>query len=89
MAAAEPNVQMRAVMDGLMRKLAESFKVNGLEIDTASSLAAMGVDSLSAIELRKWLSRVVQANVTIFEILQAATLGEFARFVIERSSLLK
>ncbi|KAI0442806.1 polyketide synthase [Xylaria telfairii] len=45
------------------------------DIDTSSGLNTVGVDSLVAVELRNWLSSVVQARVT------------FAKLVAERSAL--
>ncbi|KAJ8119431.1 hypothetical protein ONZ43_g3611 [Nemania bipapillata] len=75
------------VMGALVRKVATLFNLVEAEIDTSSGLSAVGVDSLVAVELRNWLSSVVQAKVTVFEILQTATMREFAKLVTERSAL--
>ncbi|AEO67408.1 polyketide synthase [Thermothielavioides terrestris NRRL 8126] len=86
-AATSPEARAAVVMAGLMHKLAALFNLAEAEIDATGSLAAVGVDSLVAVELRNWLSSVVQAHVTVFEILQAATLREFAALVARRSTL--
>ncbi|KAI8945694.1 hypothetical protein F4801DRAFT_584158 [Xylaria longipes] len=74
------------VMGALVRKIAALFNLVEAEIDTGSGLSAVGVDSLVAVELRNWLSSVVQAKVMVFEILQTATMREFAKLVAERSA---
>ncbi|KAK3944449.1 hypothetical protein QBC46DRAFT_350516 [Diplogelasinospora grovesii] len=76
------------VTGALANKLATLFNLVAAEIDTSSSLSALGVDSLVAVELRNWLSNVVQAKVTIFEILQTATMRDFAGLVMGRSALI-
>jgi hypothetical protein len=76
------------VTGALVTKLASLFNIVAGEIDTGLALSHFGVDSLVAVELRNWLTGVVQAKVTIFEILQSATLSEFAGLVVERSSLI-
>jgi hypothetical protein len=76
------------VTSALTTKLGDLFNVVGSEIDVSMGLSSLGVDSLVAVELRNWLSGVVQAKVTIFEILQSATVKEFAGLVAGRSSLI-
>ncbi|KKK24815.1 hypothetical protein P175DRAFT_0548914 [Aspergillus ochraceoroseus IBT 24754] len=76
------------VTGALAHKLASLFNVAVAEIDTSLGLSNLGVDSLVAVELRNWLSGVVQAKVTIFEILQSATVKEFAGLVAGRSALI-
>ncbi|KAI0015263.1 polyketide synthase [Xylariomycetidae sp. FL0641] len=76
------------VMGGLTARLATLFNLVAADINTAGSLSSLGVDSLVAVELRNWLSTVLQAKVTVFEILQSATLIEFARLVMGRSALI-
>ncbi|KUI53120.1 Lovastatin diketide synthase LovF [Cytospora mali] len=75
------------VMGALTRRLATLFNLVAADIDTSDGMSALGVDSLVAVELRNWLSGVVQAKVTVFEILQTATLREFAKLVVGRSAL--
>lgn len=76
------------VSDALVNKLASIFNIVAAEIDTGLGLSTLGVDSLVAIELRNWLSSVVQAKVTVFEILQSTTVKDFAGLVVGRSALI-
>ncbi|KAL8861949.1 MAG: hypothetical protein Q9178_001819 [Gyalolechia marmorata] len=68
----------------LVNKLAALFNIPTSEVDTSLPLPHYGVDSLVAVELRNWLGSSVKAKVTIFEILQGASIGEFAALVAKR-----
>lgn len=57
------------------------------EVTADSSVANLGVDSLIAIELKNWLSRVFKANVQTTDILDASSIHALASKVIVRSSL--
>lgn len=65
------------VQSALVRKIGAMFHVADAE-----------VDSLVAVELRNWLSSVMKARVTIFEILQSGSVADFARMVTARSGLI-
>lgn len=71
----------------LVSKVAALFNLPTSEIDTNLPLSHYGVDSLVAVELRNWLSSAIKAKVTIFEILQGASMTEFATLVAHRSGL--
>lgn len=43
-------------------------------VDTGLSLAQMGVDSLEAVELRRWCRQVCEVEVMVFEVLAARPL---------------
>ncbi|KAH6660300.1 polyketide synthase [Truncatella angustata] len=87
--AAPASIEAVTLVTGaLTQKLATFFNMAAAEIDTSASLSTLGVDSLVAVELRNWLSSVVQAKVTIFEILQTATMKDFAGLVTKRSALI-
>jgi hypothetical protein len=71
----------------LAAKVGELFNIAASEIDVSLPLPHHGVDSLVAVQFRNWLSSVVKARVSIFEILQAPSLTDFAVLVAARSSL--
>ncbi|KAH7027192.1 uncharacterized protein B0I36DRAFT_412585 [Microdochium trichocladiopsis] len=56
-------------------------------VDPSLPLSHYGVDSLVAVELRNWLGNAAKAKVTIFEILQSASIAEFAGVVAGKSDL--
>ncbi|KAI0481329.1 polyketide synthase [Xylariaceae sp. FL0804] len=87
-ARAESPETLALVVGGLTGRLASLFNLVADEINTGGSLSSLGVDSLVAIELRNWLSTVLQAKVTIFEILQSATVTDFSKLVMGRSALI-
>lgn len=53
-------------------------------LDGESSLAACGLDSLSAIELRDWIRKVVNVEFPIFGILEGATLQSMGFAIAEK-----
>ncbi|CAN9258147.1 unnamed protein product [Alternaria alternata] len=72
------------IVDLLVAKVAELFNLEKSDIDTGDALTSIGVDSLVAVDFRNWLGSVVKAKVSIFEILQTASLDEFSSLVAER-----
>lgn len=77
------------VCESLVHKLADIFSTPVAEIDVALPLSQHGVDSLVAVELRNWLSSVVKAKVTIYDILQSASVVDFALSLVKKSELVK
>lgn len=85
--ASSSDEALTVVLGALISKLAALFNLVAADIDTGSGLSALGVDSLLAVEIRNWLSSVIQAKTTVFEILQTGTMRDFAKLVVERSAL--
>ena len=75
------------VLAGLKHKLANMFSIAEDEIDTAAPLSRYGVDSLIAAELRNWLSNSIDAQVSIFDVTQSASLLMLAREVVSRRKI--
>ncbi|KAJ9316634.1 hypothetical protein DTO271D3_3141 [Paecilomyces variotii] len=73
------------LVDALAAKLAVIFNISAQEIDVSLPLARYGVDSLVAVELRNWLSSAIRAKVSVFEILQSASLVEFGSLLATKS----
>jgi len=57
------------------------------EVDTEKALAAQGLDSLVAVEMRAWISKEFECNIPILELLSPAPMAKLARTVAERSRL--
>lgn len=77
------------VLDALIRKLARSLMMNHNDIDAKRPMAAYGVDSLIAVELRNWFAREGKVEMPVFEILQAASLTALASKAAGKSALVK
>ncbi|KAF4992760.1 hypothetical protein FDECE_13624 [Fusarium decemcellulare] len=75
------------VADGIADKLADMFMLPAEEIDKSQGLAKYGVDSLVAVELRTWLSSRIQTEISIFDMLQSASLIAVAEKAAIRSKL--
>ncbi|KAM0815914.1 hypothetical protein AB5N19_01715 [Seiridium cardinale] len=80
--AAESKID--TMVDGLTNRLAEMFVLSPADINHTQPLAALGVDSLVAVELRNWLSATVTPNVTIFDVTQSGSLVELAEKVVRK-----
>jgi hypothetical protein len=76
-----------ALSAALVAKLASMFMVPEANIDDAAPLARLGVDSLISVELRNWITAVVRAECSVFDIMQAASLAGLARTLAEKSTL--
>lgn len=76
------------VSSALTSKVATMFNLPPAEVDTDLPLLHYGVDSLVAVELRNWLSSVVKAKLTIFEILQSKTMTEVAALIAKRKGVM-
>ena len=82
-----PADQTRLVAEAVAKRLAVIFNTAAEEIDVTVPMAAHGVDSLVAVELRNWLSGAAKAKISIFEITQITSLMAFAGLIVGRSQL--
>ncbi len=73
------------VVDALARKLTDIFLLADGDVVPSKSLGEFGVDSLVAVELRNMVGLRAGAEMSIFEIMQSASVGELARGVAVRS----
>ncbi|KAL8687483.1 MAG: hypothetical protein Q9218_006357 [Villophora microphyllina] len=78
---------VNSVCDTLVAKLAEMFSLPLKDIDRGMRLAKYGVDSLVAVELRNWLGHMLQAQLSIFEVMQSLSLEDLAEKVVGKSRL--
>lgn len=65
----------------------QCLRVPPSEVDPAQPLYRYGVDSLTAIEVRNWISRELKANIALLEIVSAVPIGDFAAKIAEKSQL--
>ncbi|KAL2193905.1 polyketide synthase [Corynascus similis CBS 632.67] len=73
------------VVEGLARKLTDIFMLGDGDVVASKSLAEYGVDSLVAVELRNMLALKAGADLSIFEIMQSASLADLAGVVAVKS----
>lgn len=53
-------------------------------IDLERPMQSYGIDSLSAIDLRNWISKVFDVDMPVFEILGGVTFASAALFIVEK-----
>jgi acyl carrier protein len=75
----------RLISTAIAAKLADIFMIDVAEIDISKTPASYGVDSLIAVELRNMLVLQAAADVSIFNILQSASLAALAADVAAKS----
>jgi acyl transferase domain-containing protein/NADPH:quinone reductase-like Zn-dependent oxidoreductase/NAD(P)-dependent dehydrogenase (short-subunit alcohol dehydrogenase family)/SAM-dependent methyltransferase len=75
----------RLVGDAIATKLGDIFMIPTDDIDLAKPPALYGVDSLVAVELRNMLMLQAASDVSIFSILQSASLAALASDVVAKS----
>jgi acyl transferase domain-containing protein/NADPH:quinone reductase-like Zn-dependent oxidoreductase len=79
------NDAARLIGTTIAAKLANIFMIDVAEIDLSKTPASYGVDSLIAVELRNMLVLQAAADVSIFNILQSASLAALAADVAAKS----
>lgn len=75
------------ITDAIINKLSQMFMIPTDEFDKTQSLAKYGVDSLVAVELRNWLVSHIQAEMSIFNVLQSTSLAALASMAATKSKL--
>ncbi|KAK3313619.1 acyl transferase domain-containing protein [Apodospora peruviana] len=78
--------QEQVVALALRTRLADLLRIQEAEeIDLAKPLAAYGVDSVTAVDLRSWLAQVAEVKLSVLDILNAGSVYEVAKLVIARN----
>lgn len=58
------------------------------ELDVAAPISVYGLDSLVAIEIRNWITRELEANLQILEILTSSSVPALAELILKKSGVL-
>ncbi|CAG8389850.1 unnamed protein product [Penicillium salamii] len=58
------------------------------ELDPAAPISVYGLDSLVAIEIRNWITRELEANLQILEILTSDSMAALAEMILAKSGIL-
>jgi acyl transferase domain-containing protein/NADPH:quinone reductase-like Zn-dependent oxidoreductase/NAD(P)-dependent dehydrogenase (short-subunit alcohol dehydrogenase family)/aryl carrier-like protein len=90
--AEEPDVEKKTeiLLDGFLEKIANVLATPRESILPSNPLSAYGLDSIVAVEFRKWFRKEVQVDIALFDILGAASIqalvAKTARMVATSSS---
>ena len=53
-------------------------------VDLERPMQSYGIDSLSAIDLRNWISKIFDVDIPVFEILGGVTFASAALSIVEK-----
>lgn len=73
----------------MVERLAKLMMVPASDIDANKPMSAYGVDSLVAVEVRNWISKEMQVEVSVFEIMANIPLMQLAADLAGKSKLLE
>lgn len=77
------------VAAALAAKLAKQMMVAAEDIDPTKPVSAYGVDSLTAVEIRAWSFRNLQADISIFDIMSNVPIATLARTIVGKSRFVR
>jgi len=75
------------VVDAVVHKIASTLMRPVDEVDPSAHISGYGLDSLVAIEVRNWITRELEANLQILEILTSDSVYALARTILSKSTL--
>jgi hypothetical protein len=75
------------VCNGLVEKIAEVISVEKEELDVTRALSHYPLDSLTAIEVRNFITRMFESNLQVLELLASGSIQTLARLVCAKSKI--
>jgi hypothetical protein len=76
------------VYGGLVDKVSTILMIVKDEIDGRQPIAAYGLDSLVAVEIRNWTTRETDASLQVLELLSSGSLIALSQLVVKKSALI-
>lgn len=73
--------------EGLRARLAKRMMVEVEDVDASKSVSGYGVDSLTAVDLRIWCLKEMQAEISILDIMNNSSIADLAQTIVENSRL--
>ncbi|KAF1829904.1 ketoacyl-synt-domain-containing protein [Decorospora gaudefroyi] len=75
------------VEQALRQSLATAMTASADDINVDLPIFALGVDSLKAVELRNWVRKEIEAEVSVFELLRDQPLSKLSWLLAQKSAL--
>jgi acyl carrier protein len=72
-------------MYGILQKLSEVLSIQLDDVDAQRTMASFGLDSLTAIEIRNWITRELGTNLQILELLTSNDVASLASLIVSRA----
>ncbi|KAL8919077.1 MAG: hypothetical protein Q9208_006961 [Pyrenodesmia sp. 3 TL-2023] len=79
----------RVLLEAIVAQIAKVLVVPAEDINPAQSISHYGGDSLSAVELRNWFARELEASFGVMEILSGRSIDTVAGEVLTRSKVVQ
>ncbi|KAG9258509.1 polyketide synthase [Emericellopsis atlantica] len=76
------------VFEGLVNKVSAILMIEKDDIDGRQPIAAYGLDSLVAVEIRNWVTKQTDANLQVLELLSSGSLISLSQNIVKKSALL-
>lgn len=76
------------VYSGLVDKVSAILMIDKDDIDGRQPIAAYGLDSLVAVEIRNWITRETDASLQILELLSSSSLISLSQLVVKKSAFI-
>ncbi|RSL50081.1 hypothetical protein CEP54_012120 [Fusarium duplospermum] len=76
-----------AILFDLVGKVSQIANISREDIDSSRAVNSYGIDSLSAVEIRTWISKELGASVSVFDIVSNSTMTELVEKIGRASSL--
>lgn len=71
-----------------MEKVSTILMIDKDDIDGRQPIAAYGLDSLVAVEIRNWITRETDASLQILELLSSSSLIALSQLVVKKSAFI-
>ena len=68
-------------------RLAQQLSISVEDIDASKPVSAYGVDSLTAVEIRAWSFRDVQADVSVLDVVNTGSIWGLVGIIVRNSWL--
>lgn len=77
----------QVVCNALVEKIAEVISMEPEELDTSRAISHYPLDSLTAIEVRNFITRMFEANLQVLELLASGSIESLAKLVCTKSKI--
>lgn len=77
----------KVVADALVEKIAEVISMEPEELDSTRAISHYPLDSLTAIEVRNFITRMFEANLQVLELLASGSIESLAKAICTKSKL--
>jgi NADP-dependent 3-hydroxy acid dehydrogenase YdfG/aryl carrier-like protein len=83
-----PPVERQQLLESRLREqVAKVLGFSAAKLDMLESLINLGLDSLTAIELRNWINNEMEVNLPVIKIMEGASIAQLAELMLSQLAL--